>query len=134
MKTLLIMRGLQGSGKSTLAAKLSEADPSSTICSADDFFMKDGAYEYKPHLIGAAHAECWNKFKTAVDAGIELVIIDNTSITHDNFRPYAAYASKAGYLVATVVAEEWDVEKCAKRNRHECPREVIASYARRFER
>ena len=42
--TVYIIRGLQGSGKSTLAKKIASKSLDSVICSADDYFYKDGKY------------------------------------------------------------------------------------------
>ncbi len=53
-KTVYIMRGLQGSGKSTLAKKIA-SKPNSVVCSADDYFYRDGKYEWKASEMKAAH-------------------------------------------------------------------------------
>lgn len=57
-KTLYIMRGVPGSGKSTLANQLAEGDES-RILSTDQFFMKDGTYQFDGKMLGKAHE--WNQ-------------------------------------------------------------------------
>jgi tRNA uridine 5-carbamoylmethylation protein Kti12 len=57
-KTLYIMRGVPGSGKSTLAKQLAEGDESK-IFSTDDYWMKDGTYQFDPKMLGNAHE--WNQ-------------------------------------------------------------------------
>lgn len=137
MKTCFIMRGIPGAGKSTFTKRLAASAPlghPAVVCSADDFFTKKGKYEYVPAFIGRAHAECYAKFEKAIDADSPVVIVDNTHISHDAWRPYAAYAKAKGYAVATVVVEEFDVDKCIKRNVHKVPPEILHRMAERFQR
>ncbi len=90
-KIVYIMRGLQGSGKSTLAKKIASKSLDSVVCSADDYFYKDGKYEWKASEMKEAHEYCFNKFKTALDQESPIVVIDNTNIKWKHFRPYIQY-------------------------------------------
>ena len=51
MKTLIILRGVPGCGKSTVAEVLSN-NGKYPVCTADDFFMKDGEYKWNPKQLG----------------------------------------------------------------------------------
>lgn len=63
-KTLVIMRGVTGSGKSTVALAVAQGDKSK-IFSTDDFFVKDGVYQFDPKQIGRAHQ--WNQVCLVLD-------------------------------------------------------------------
>lgn len=123
--TVHIMRGIPGSGKSTKAKTLA---PAERICSADDFFIKDGVYTFLQHKIGEAHAECLKKFIGLLHANrgrdIE-VVVDNTNIRCWAYESYVKIADLAG---AKVEFHEFIpprdnklgdyVRLCASRNTH----------------
>ena len=78
---VIILRGVPGSGKSFIARNSSEYhnDPSRfAICSADDFFVKEGTYKFVPELTSDAHAHCLQLFLKALSEK-EVVIVDNTN-------------------------------------------------------
>lgn len=104
MKTLIILRGVPGCGKSTVAEIISE-NGKYPVCTADDFFMKDGKYDWKPELIGAAHKWCQNKCEKALDDGIEKVIVANTSTKTKDVNIYSKMAKERGYMVVSLVVE-----------------------------
>ncbi len=49
------------------------------ICSADDYFMKDGVYHFNGGLIGKAHDWCMTKFLEALTSEADIVMVDNTN-------------------------------------------------------
>jgi tRNA uridine 5-carbamoylmethylation protein Kti12 len=106
MKLAIIIRGPSGSGKSTLTKKLTEYHNGHghdvTVCSADNFFMKDvkwidefgkecsrGEYQFNPAKLGEAHAACLGKFIGAITDKHPVVIVDNTNIKNWEWRNYA---------------------------------------------
>ncbi len=79
--TVVILRGVPGSGKSFLATNSIEYrnDPSQlAVCSADEYFIKDGVYKFVPELIPDAHEYCLQKFLRLV-SNSKFVIVDNTN-------------------------------------------------------
>jgi len=66
---LYLVRGLPGSGKSTFARALSV-----NCYSADDFFTRDGVYDFDPRLIGNAHLECQDKTKHSLSYGDDVAV------------------------------------------------------------
>lgn len=100
-RNLIIVRGLPGSGKSTFAKLLGRA-----ICTADDYHTdRAGNYNWKPQNVSKAHEWCQRKCRRFMQAGIENVIVANTSTTEAEIRPYIMMAKKLGYRVFSVVME-----------------------------
>lgn len=116
-----ILRGLPGSGKSTFTKTLDNA----VVASADNFFMKDGRYEFNPSLLGDAHKACLRLFVETLRAGKD-VVCDNTNTTHFDM---AAYVQVALALGADVEIHTFLVspEVSFSRNTHGVPRNVIDS-------
>ena len=114
VKTVIILRGLAGSGKSSVAKLLADlihntgtdAETMSwVICSADHWFMRDGEYRLDLSQLGTAHGACQLKFKSAIKDGVELVIVDNTSVMERDFLDYKEEAERAGYRVMCLIVE-----------------------------
>ena len=122
-RSLIILRGLPGSGKSSFA-KVFDAP----VCCADDYFMKDGKYEWKAAEIGNAHLWCQRKCKTLMEAGTEKIIIANTSVAARDLRPYTDLAEKYGYRVYSVIVEN----RHGGVNEHSVPEETIQKMLERF--
>uniref|UniRef100_A0A8W8KSP8 Uncharacterized protein n=1 Tax=Magallana gigas TaxID=29159 RepID=A0A8W8KSP8_MAGGI len=57
-KTVFIMRGVSGSGKSTIARAIQKVYPSAVLCSADDYFMREGEYHFSADDLESAHKYC----------------------------------------------------------------------------
>lgn len=83
------MRSYAGGGKSHKANELSK-EYNAVICSADDFWMKNGKYEFDVSKLKIAHQVCFEKFKTNVLLGNN-VIIDNTNIKFEDIKKYLEF-------------------------------------------
>ena len=124
-KVLIIVRGIPGSGKSSFAELLARA-----ICIADDFHTdRNGNYNWKPHNVGKAHDWCKRKCKRFMKAGIDRIVVANTSTQEKEFKPYMNMAKHYGYKVFTVVVEN----RHGGKNSHEVPAETIEKMSNRFE-
>lgn len=128
MKTLIILRGLPGSGKSTVAELLSE-NGKYPVCTADDFFMKDGEYKFNPAQLGLAHGWCQKKAGEAMRRGDEKIIIANTNTTEREFKPYVEIAEEYGYMVICLVVEN----RHSGKNVHNVPEDRIQIMKERFD-
>lgn len=136
MKKVIVLSGCSGSGKSTYAKKL--ANDSATngnvlVCSADDFFMKDGRYSFDPSKLSEAHGECFRRFLSAIDrtgrdgpGGYDMVVVDNTNTTSEEIAPYMLGAQAFGWE-AEVQTIGWSSlwTECARRNVHGVSIETI---------
>lgn len=129
------MRGVSGSGKSTKARELCEGY-GSVVCSADEYFMADGEYKFDPAKLGQAHAWCQGRFSAALEANVDVVVVDNTNTRRWEYERYVKLAEKAGYEVELVKVGSLDEESLklyADRNRHGVGPDIIQKQAERFE-
>jgi predicted kinase len=99
-KTLIILRGIPGSGKSTLAQTLTKA-----VCTADDWFMRNGEYNWDYRNIGDAHAWCQRKCSRFMQVGVDKIVVANTNITEKSMQPYVDMAEKFGYKIFYLIVE-----------------------------
>lgn len=119
---LYIMRGCSGSGKSTLAQELG-----GTICSADNYFMRDGEYQFDPKKLGAAHNYCRVKAVFALKSKTPTVVIDNTNCTLKELFTYYDAGTHYGYEV--VICQ---VSNANPQNVHGVPPETIQKQLHRI--
>lgn len=136
MKTLLIVRGLPGSGKSRFVGDLVVDILTKVVCSADDYFMKNGKYDFHPEGLPEAHRKCQEKAEAAMKGDAHLVVIDNTCTRHWEMEPYYTLAERYGYYVTEItvgrVGQDM-VERYHLRNNHGVPVETIRKMAEQWE-
>lgn len=129
--SVVILVGVPGSGKSTVTEAIIKHSYSTSymICSADNYFMKDGVYQWEPAKIGAAHSQCKREFEEAIIHDTELIIVDNTNIKHRDRKAYIQLGLENGYRVFLAVLTVPNPEVCAGRNVHGVPLDVITRMA-----
>jgi len=123
-KNLVIVRGISGCGKTTFASLLGRA-----ICSADDYLMKDGKYEWEAWKLRRAHEWCLRKCERFMKIGINPVMVSNTSPRKRDLAPYYALAEKYGYRVFSIIVENRHDGK----NTHDVPEESLEKQLKRFD-
>lgn len=133
-KTLFIIRGLPGSGKSTAAEILATCNVSGNlktfpICTADDFFMRDGEYKFNASQLGAAHDSCKKKVLDNMKVGIEKIFVANTSTTQAELNPYYKMAEEYDYQVVSLIVEN----RHNGENIHNVPNEALERMRARFD-
>lgn len=132
-----ILQGPSGSGKSTLAKELTKDALNPHICSADNFFMRNGKYEFNAKLLGQAHAWCRGNFHAALCLKADVIVVDNTNTQRREYQPYLDIAMDAGYdveLVKVGKLDEDNLKVYANRNKHGVPLDVIRKQAARIAR
>ena len=141
MKKVIITIGCPGSGKSTRVKDIVSKNKNVVVCSADNFFMKNGVYEWNPSKIRNAHEYCQKIFLDALnDDSIEIIIVDNTNITKKDRKFYIDNAKKFTNNIEFLIPEDFKsavasknnenklnqwVEIFAKRNVHNVPAQTI---------
>lgn len=140
-KVLVILRGLPGSGKSHLARLIVTTtineDPQRFIYSTDEFFIRNGMYQFNPNMLGDAHE--WNKRRVfeAMMLGMSPIIVDNTNTEMWEMKPYAGYAVQYGYAVEILeplTVWIFNPPELARRNTHGVPKAKIESMLERYEK
>lgn len=135
-KLLIVMRGVPGSGKSTLARKL-VTDFSGKIFSTDEYFERNGSYQFDPSQLPAAHEWNKNRAKQAMEGGVSPIYIDNTNVEAWEMEPYAQNGKRLGYrimLVEPFTRWKYSAGQCAKKCSHNISEAKIADMLFRFDR
>jgi len=137
-KQFILMHGLPGSGKSTKAKIL--AGQQGQVFSTDDYFYlnEEQEYRFNASLLGRAHS--WNQGRSldAMNAGIPIVVIDNTNTTVREMRSYLDhihFAKRLGYQVLIEEPDtEWqfDVDELFARGSHNVPQKHIQKMLDRY--
>ena len=123
MKSVYILRGLPGSGKTHLASSMKATNSNMAVVSADDYFMKDGAYQFDPRDLPQAHACCIARFLEHISAG-KNVVVDNVHSRIWEYQNYITIALLFGYEVSVLEIECPDqetLERFQARNVHGVP-------------
>ena len=125
-KTLIIIRGLPGSGKSTFAKLIM---PEYAICTADDYHMRDGIYDWKPENVSKAHKKCREKCEVLMKMNTSRIAIANTSTTFAELKPYFDLAKAYGYIVFSIIVEN----RHNGVNVHNVPENTLRNMRNRFD-
>lgn len=129
-RQVFIMRGIPGSGKSTwVRQQCKKYGKDVIVVSADNFFEKNGQYNFDVALLGEAHRTCLLSFLTELNRGTRVVIVDNTCIHAVDLAPYYAVAEAVGYS-ACVVQMICDPDMAATRNIHQVPPDQVLKMAK----
>ena len=129
-KVLILLRGVPGSGKTTVAETLAFNPAGAyTVCTADDYFMKDGEYKWNPKFIGAAHKWCQDKCRKAMENGEARVFVANTNTQMKEMKVYFDMAKEYGYTVFSLVVEN----RHGGKNVHGVPEATLDAMEKRFD-
>ena len=91
--------------------------------------MVEGEYQFDVALAGERHAQNLQNFKDSCAAGKPCVIVDNTNVKTEQYRPYMKAAEDQGYRVVIVELPHPAPAIAAQRNTHGVPIEVINQMA-----
>ncbi|XP_008276621.1 NEDD4-binding protein 2 isoform X2 [Stegastes partitus] len=136
-KLLVLLRGAPGSGKSTLARALLEQNPGGVILCTDDYYYRNGTYQFDPTTLGEAHEWNHKRAREAFERGTKPIIIDNTNMQVWEMRPYVAQALKHGYKVLFREPDTWWKNKpreLERRTTHNVPVETIRRMLNGYDR
>lgn len=120
---MYFVRGIPGSGKSSFAQSLG-----CPHFEADQYFMKDGRYEFDISLRGAAHSDCKWRVENALKNGESRIAVSNTSTTEKEIAPYKELADKYGYMFISLIVEN----RHGNPSVHEVPEATLKAMRDRF--
>lgn len=130
-KKCIVLRGCPGSGKSTYANRIKSKfkniyGVSVAICSADNYFIKNGTYFYDRTKLSRAHENCQNQARKAALHDMPYILIDNTSIMRSDFAYYIRLAKEFDYqIIEKVFGLDLSPSELFARNCHGVPIEKI---------
>lgn len=136
-QVLVLLRGAPGSGKTTLSNAMLAQNPGGVVLSTDEYFTRNGSYQFEPNLLGEAHEWNHQRAKDAFEKGQSPIIIDNTNMQCWEMKPYVAMALKHGYKVLFREPDTWWKTKpreLEKRTRHQVTKEKIRRILERYDR
>ena len=140
---VILLVGCAGSGKSTYAR---QQFPGAPIVSADRYFerlaerfKRTYGQVFDVRQLRDAHGQCEEEFKSAIERGAPLVIVDNTNVRGVDQRRYARKAKALGCETELHVFSPWlhgepvpsqkeildYVRLCHGRSLHGVPLEVV---------
>ena len=102
-KTVIINRAVSGSGKTTLSRCITEAleahNLTVSVHSTDEFFMREGRYDFQINMLNKYHAQNLADFIVALEQGFDVVICDNMNLLPWQAQPYTDAARQYNYRI-----------------------------------
>jgi len=129
MKQLILLRGLPGSGKSTFAKTLGGIH-----IEADQYFMRNGVYEFDASQIKNAHNYCQSQTRAWMShngeqISTDKIIVSNTFTQEWEMDAYFKMAEEFGYQVVCLIVEN----RHGNTNVHDVPQHKLNEMKNRFE-
>jgi len=121
---LYLLRGLPGAGKSTIGQNLKTVN-----FEADQYFMKDGQYNFDATKLRDAHEWCQSKVKHCMIEGVRDISVSNTFTQEWEMEAYYKLAKEHGYMVFSIIVENRHNGK----NAHNVPTETLEKMKNRFD-
>jgi predicted kinase len=138
MNKLIILRSAPGGGKSTYARRVKAKMKglygiSVAVCSADDYFVKNGTYTFDRTKLGRAHEYCREQAHKAMIHNAPYVLLDNTNVKRNDFSEYIRMAQEFGYqTIEKIFGLDATLDELVKRGTHNVPREKVELMARKL--
>lgn len=127
VKTLYLIRGLPGSGKSTFAYDLAMNGFVSVRIEADQYFTKNGVYNFDASKLHLAHTWCQERARMYLESGSSIAV-SNTSTTEREVAVYAEIAKETGANFVSLIVEN----RHGGVNQHNVPEANIEKMKNRF--
>jgi predicted kinase len=123
MSQLILFRGLPGAGKTTLAESLCDR-----VVSADQFFEKDGTYQFDANILYAAHKWCQRETERLLTEGNQIIGVANTFTMEKEMKAYFEIAERLNCRISTIIVEN----RHGSTNVHYVPEETMNKMEARF--
>ncbi|KAG0710792.1 NEDD4-binding protein 2-like 1 [Chionoecetes opilio] len=131
-KVMFILKGPPGSGKSFISQMIQEVYEDARVCSADQYFMQHGLYQFDREKLKDAHEYCQQQAAEAAKQNTHVIVIDNNNLQHWEMKFYLNLARACLYIPVVVEPQTpWAMtpSELAVKNAHEIPMELIANKA-----
>lgn len=125
--TLYLIRGVPGAGKTTFANMLNSRLLVDRVYEADQYFYKDGIYEFNPLKLHKAHEQCQRNTRIALSEGLS-VAVSNTSCTEWEVATYELIAREFNANFVSIVVENRHCNDSV----HNVPVEKVEQMKRKF--
>jgi predicted kinase len=125
---LILLRGLPGAGKTTFA-KLISQDGIYPVISVDEYFENEsGEYHFRFEENHIAYQQCFEKTKTALQEGNELVIVHHTFTMDWEMEPYQKLSKEFDCRLHVLTVENYHHSE----NTHDISKEQIEKMAAKY--
>lgn len=131
MLNLILVRGLPGSGKSSLAEIISPHN-----VATDEYFMKDGVYDFDSSKLMQAHNWCFEKMVSFyTEDGAKTVVVHNTFTKRWEFQDYIEFSKRENIRLTVIslfdngLTDEELFDRCT----HDVPLRTITAMRERFQ-
>jgi len=122
IKKVYIFRGVSGSGKTTFIKKFVKKG---IIHSTDNFFYKDGKYEFNIKKLSVFHQKNFEEFVKSLKKREKNIVLDNTNLRYKDVKKYIIETKKRGYKIILVDFKPKSIYWHFKRNIHSVPKNII---------
>ena len=117
------MRGIPGSGKTIVANKLIEKGgiihtPGVHFFNSEVFelYESQGKVNYNPKEVKAIREKTYNAFCDSIKEGKEVIVLDDSNITSEEYSKFLKAARDGGYLVSIVDMMQPELKDATKNN------------------
>ena len=125
--TLYLIRGVPGAGKTTFANMLNSRLLVDRVYEADQYFYKDGVYEFNPLKLHKAHSQCQRNTRIALSEGLS-VAVSNTSCEEWEVEIYQNIAAEYDANFVSIIVEN----RHGNENVHGCSDDKVEQMKRKF--
>ena len=125
--TLYLIRGVPGAGKTTFANMLNSRLLVDRVYEADQYFYKDGIYEFNPLKLHKAHEQCQRNTRIALSEGLS-VAVSNTSCEEWEVETYQNIAAEYDANFVSIIVENRNNTE----NIHGCTEEKVEQMRKKF--
>lgn len=126
--TLYLIRGAPGAGKTTFANLLNSRLLVDRVYEADQYFYKDGIYEFNPIKLHKAHQQCQRNTRIALSEGLS-VAVSNTSCAAWEVEVYQSIAYEYDVNFISIIVEN----RHGNDNIHGCSDLKVEQMKRKFD-
>lgn len=125
-RQVIIVRSVPGAGRRQLISELAEFahDETSVVCDINDYFTKNGKYNFRGKDISKAEDYCLMEFVKAIKNETDLIFVSGHFYEKWMYNKYIEIANLAGYehrVVSIECRNKSELKKFNERSTHNVP-------------